>query len=157
MVRDGRWKQVPGLVRKSAGAPGLGFQITRRNAIVTVKLDIIERSGDAVPAGHSYGLCSAYVRHSCHHDIAEPQRPAHQNDFKLNRGADRELPGAEKIHASGTDVASDEGNRKFLGNSAGAPKTQREIQGGPGVFSMLWMHAHGVRWHTNKTPRLRWT
>ena len=84
---------------------------------------IIEGSGDAIPARHGNGLRSAYVRHSCHHDIAEPERPAHQNDFKLDRGADRELPGAEKIDASGTDVASDEGNREFLGDSAGAPKT----------------------------------
>ena len=65
----------------------LWFQKTRRNAVVAIKLYIIEGCGDAIPAGHGGGLCAAYMRHCRHDDIAEAQGFADQHDFKFDRGA----------------------------------------------------------------------
>jgi hypothetical protein len=124
--------------------------------VVAVKLDVIEGCGDAVPTGHGSGLRAAHVGHGHHDDVAEAQRFADQDDFKFDRSANGELPGAEKIDAGRADVASDEGYGRFLGHSARTAKAQREVQSGPGVFPMFWMHAHGVRRHPDKSPRLRW-
>src|SRR5260370_14937572 len=140
-----------------AKARELWFQITGRDAVVAVKLDFIEGRGDAIPAGHGSGFCSAHARHRCHDDVAEAQGFADQHDFQLDRDADCQLPGAQKIDASGADVASDKRYGKFLGESACTAKTQREVQSGTGVFTLLWMHAHGVRRHPDKAPRLRRT
>jgi len=137
------------------GARNLRFQKAGRNAIVAVKLDIIESCGDAIPAGHSSGLCAAHMRHRSNHDVSEAQGLAYQYNLKLDRGANRQVQGAEEKDAGGADIASDQSNRKFLGHSARTPKAQRQIQCGAGVLPMFWMHADGVRWHPDETPRLR--
>src|SRR5229473_3780643 len=139
---------------KRTGECDLWFQIAGRNSVVAVKLDIIEGCGDAMPARHSGGFRSAYTRHRGSDDVAEAQRLADQNDFKLDGGANCQLPGAKKIDSGGADVASDKRYREFLGHSACTAKTQREVKAGTRVFALLWMHAHGVRWHTHETPTL---
>jgi hypothetical protein len=93
--------------------------------VVPVKLDIIEGCRDAMPAGHGGGFCAAHMRSGRHDDVAEAQRFADQDNFKLNGSANGQLPGAEKIDASGADIASDEGYWRLLGHSASAAKAQR--------------------------------
>jgi len=132
----------------------LWSQITARNAVIAVKLDIIEGCGDAMPARHSGGFRSANARHCGSDNVAEAQGLADQNDFKLDGGANCQLPGTKKIDSRGADVASDKRYRKFFGHSAGTAKTHREVQAGTGIFALFWMHAHGVRRHADKTPRL---
>jgi hypothetical protein len=107
-----------------------------------------------MPAGHSSGLCTAHMRHGSNDYVAQAQGLAYQHDLKLDRGANRQLPGAEKKDAGGADVASDEGYRRFFENSASTAKAQREIQSGAGIFPMFWVHAHGMSWHADKAPRL---
>src|SRR6267378_3430652 len=151
-----RWQERPWESDwNGTGARNLRFQKTGRNAIVAVKLDIIEGCGDAIPARHISGLCAAHLRHRSNHHVSEAQGLAYQHDLKLDRGANRQMDGAEKIDAGGADVASDQRNRKFLGHSARAPKAQRQIQCGAGVLPMFGMHANGVRWHADETARQR--
>src|SRR5437016_7758576 len=110
-----------------------------------------------MPAWHSRRLCAAHMRHGSNDDVSEAQGPAYQHDLKLDRRANRQLPGAEKIDPRGADIASDEGNRRLHGHSAGIPKAQRQVQRGARVFPMFRMYAYGVRRHTEETPRLRGT
>src|SRR5580704_15132045 len=86
----------------------LRFQVAQRNAVVAVELNVIEGCGNAVPAGHGRRFRPAYVRHGgCNH-ISKAHGLADQNDLQLDRSADGELLGAEKIDAGGTDVTGDE-------------------------------------------------
>src|SRR6266481_1879138 len=100
------------------GARSLRLEITRRNAVIPVKLDVIEGGGDSKPAGRPSGFCPAHMSHRCNDDVAESQRPADQYDFKLDRGANRQLPGGSEIDAGRTDITGDKSNRKFFWNSA---------------------------------------
>jgi hypothetical protein len=146
--------QIKQFVWKKERRCDLWSQITGRNAVVAVKLNIVEGCGDAMPARHSGGFCSADARQCDSDNVAEAQRLADQNDFKLDGLAKRKLLGTKKIDSGGTDVAGDKRYRKFLGHSTSTAKTQREIQAGTRVFALLRVHAHGMRWYTNKTPRL---
>ena len=100
--------------------PGLGFQVARRNAVVAVKLNIIERGSDAKPSGHGSGAGSAHVRQGGGDNVAESQGPADQDDFKFDRGANFQLFGTQEKDASRADVASDERDWKLFGNAANA-------------------------------------
>ena len=122
--------------------------------IVAVELDVIKSCGNAIPAGHGYGLGAADMRHSSHDDVAEAQRFADQDNFEFDGSADWQLPGAEKIDAGGTDVASDESHRRFFVDPASATKTQRKVQSRTGVFAMFRMDADGMSGHPDETPRL---
>jgi hypothetical protein len=125
--------------------------------VVTVKLDVIKSGGDAMPAGHSCGFGAAYMRHGGHDHVAEAERFADQDNFKFDGSADRQLPGAEEINSSGTDVASNKSNRRLFRHSASAAKTQGEVQSGAGVLTVFGMDADGMRGHPDETPRLSWT
>ena len=95
--------------------------------VVAVKLNIIEGCGDAIPAGHGCGFCPADIRHRYNDDVSESQGFADQHNLKLNRHANSEVLGAQKIDSCRADIASDQGYRRFLGHSAGAAKAQREF------------------------------
>jgi hypothetical protein len=125
--------------------------------VVAVKLNVVKGGGDAMPAGHSRRLGAAYMRHGGHDNIAESERFADQNNFEFNGGADRQLPGAEKINAGGADVASNEGYGRVFRDSARSAKTQGEIQCGAGVFPVFRMDADGMRGNADETPRLSGT
>ncbi len=99
-------------------ARDLRVKKTGRHAVVAVKLDVIEGCGDAVPAGHGGRLRSANMGPRSHDDVAEAQRLADQHDFQFDRSASRQQPGAKKIDSGGADVASDQGYRGLLGDSA---------------------------------------
>jgi hypothetical protein len=141
-------------VRKTNRACDLGLQITRRNAVIAIKLHIIEGCSDTMPPRHSDGFSSADARGRDGDDVAQAQGLADQNDFKLDGGANRQFPGAKKIDTRGTDVASDKGYREFLAYFANTAKAQRKVKAGTGVFALLWMDAYGVRRHAHETPRL---
>src|SRR5438094_5492273 len=64
------------------------------------------------------------------------------------------VAGAQKIDACGADVASDKRYGKFLGHSTSTTKAKRKVQAGTGIFTLLWMDAHGVSGHADKTSRL---
>src|SRR5260370_1680617 len=51
-VRDGWRKRLQELVGNGMGARDLRFEKTRRNAVVAVKLDIIEYSDPSIPPPH---------------------------------------------------------------------------------------------------------
>jgi hypothetical protein len=125
--------------------------------IVAVKLDVIKSGGDAIPTGHGSGFGAAHMSQGDHNDVAEAERLTDQDNFEFDGSAGWQLPGAEKIDAGGTDVASNEGYGRLFRNPAGTAKTQWEVQSGAGVFPMFGMDADGMRGHADKTPRLSWT
>jgi len=125
--------------------------------VIAVKLDVIKGGRDAMPAGHSRGFGAAYMSHGSHDYVAEPERFADQNNFKLDGSSDRQLPGAEKIDSRGANVTSDEGDGRFFSHSGSTAKTQGEVQSGAGVFPMFWMDADGMRGYADETPRLSGT
>jgi hypothetical protein len=101
---------------------GLGFQVAGWNTVVAVKLDVIECGSDAKPSRHGSELRPAHARHSGGDNVAESQGSADQDDLKLNRGANFQLPGTQEKNARRADVASNKGNRKLLGHAANAPQ-----------------------------------
>jgi len=101
------------------------LEITRRNAVVAAKLDIIEGCGDAIPIWHSGGLCPAHMRHGGNHDVSEAQGLAYQHDVQLDRGANRQLPGAEKIDPVELMLRL----TRVIGNSSGIPPVLRRRSG----------------------------
>lgn len=125
--------------------------------IVAVKLDVVKGCRDAVPAWHGGGLDTANVGHGDHHNVAQAQRLADENDFELDGGADGQLPRAEKIDAGGTDVARDQGYRGIFGNAARTAKAKRKVQRSTRIFAMFRVDAYGMSWNADKTARLAWT
>ena len=133
----------------------LRFQKTGRKTVVAIKLNVIEGGSNAVPAGHSGGFGAADVGARDHDDVAESQRLVDQYNFEFERSAGCQMPGAEKINAGRTDIASDESDGKFFGNSLRGTKAQGKIQSSARIFTMFGMYAYGVRWHTDEAARLR--
>jgi len=128
---------------------------TGRNAIVAVKLDVIEGCGDAMPARHSSGLCAAHMRHRSNDNVSEAQGLLTST---ISSSIEVQPPGAwaEEIDARGAHVASDQCNRKCLGHSAVLRRRSGRFSVARGTPD-VWMHAHGVRWHADETPRKRGT
>ena len=104
-----------------------GFEEARGYVVVAVKLDIIESGGDAEPAGHGGGLDAANACPGGENNIAEAERSADEDDFKLDRRGEKELLGAEKIDAGGTDVAGDKGDGIGFGDARRRAKAKGEI------------------------------
>ncbi len=75
--------------------------------VVAVKLNIIEGCGDAIPAGHGCGFCPADMRPRYNDDVSESQGFAYEHDLKLDRYANCQVLGAQKIDPGRADVASD--------------------------------------------------
>jgi hypothetical protein len=125
--------------------------------VVAVKLDVIKGGSDAMPAGHGRGFGAAYMSHGGHDHIAESERFTDQNNFEFNGSANRQLPGAEKINAGGTDVASNESYGRVFSDSAGTAKAQGKIQSGAGVFPVFGKDADGMRGNADETPRVSGT
>src|SRR5258708_3706872 len=124
-------------------ARDLRFEKTRRNAVVAVKLDIIEYRGDAIPAGHRSGLCTAHMRHGSNHHVPEAQGLAYQYDLKLDRSANRQLPGAEKIDAGCAHVALREDTSR-----SPATAQQTELPNWlSGVSPSAPVRCGALRWH----------
>jgi len=59
--------------------------------------------------------------------------------------------GAEKIDPVELMFASDEGNRKFQGTPPVLRRRSGKFSVARGYSPMFWMHAHGVRWHSEET------
>jgi hypothetical protein len=123
--------------------------------IIAVKLNIVERRCHAVPPGHRGSLQAAHVRHRRHNHISSAQRPAYQDNLELNRGADGELFGAQKIHAGRADVTRYQSDWVFLRHSSNCPESQRKFQSGPGILALLGVDAYGVSGYADETPWLR--
>jgi len=108
-----------------------------------------------MPSGHGGGFGAANMSARHHDDAAEAQRFIDQYDFKFERSANGEMPGAEKIHTGRTDVAGDESDGKFLWDSCRSAKTQGKVQSGAGIFAMFGMDAYGMSRHADEAARLR--
>src|SRR5690349_2361953 len=93
---SGRIRRRKGRSVGQFGGGALGFEITIRNAVVAVELDIVERSGNSVPARHSRGFDALDVRSCGDYDISATQRAADQNDLQFDRCAGGEGLGERK-------------------------------------------------------------
>src|SRR5258707_1227448 len=88
------------------------------------------------------------------HNAAVPHRLADENNVDLDRRPNWERPGAEEVHACGTDIARNERDGKFLGSVVDTAESQGELQGGARIFAMLRMNADGVSGYASKATRL---
>src|SRR5260370_10106848 len=91
-VRDGWRKRLQELVGSGMSARDLRLEKTRRNAVVAVKLDIIECRGDAIPARHRTGLDAAHMRDGSNNHLPEAPGLAYHHNLKLVRSANCQLP-----------------------------------------------------------------
>src|SRR5260370_42555159 len=83
-VRGGWRERLQELVGSGMSARDLRLEKTRRNAVVAVKLDIIECRSDAIPARDRSGLGAAHMRHGSHDHVPAAPGPANQNNLKLD-------------------------------------------------------------------------
>lgn len=132
----------------------LRLQKAGRKVIVTVKLNIVERSGDAVPAGRGGGFSAANVRHGGQDDVSPAQGLPDQNDFQFDGSAGRQLLGAKKINTSGTNVPRDKSDRKFFGHPADGAETQWEPERGARVLPMFGMNTYSMCGNADEAARL---
>ena len=131
------------------------LQETRGKAVVAVKFDVVECSGDTVPAGHRGSFDAPYVG-LCDHDYtSKAEGLADQDDFNLNGSSSRELLGAEEIDARGADIPCDESDGMMFSRAVCGPKTERQVERSAGIFTVLGKNAYGMGWNAGKTARLR--
>ena len=138
------------------GSSRLQEEKARRDAIVAVELHVIIRRRDPIPPWHRCRLGPTHVRQSHNHDIPAPHGTAHQHNFQLDRGVQRDLFGAKEINTGRADVPCDQRNRKVFPDPIDAPQTERQTQARAGIFSMLGKNADGMRRNPHESPwRLR--
>src|SRR6266436_5081508 len=143
--------------REGAGAKCLKFLKTGRQAVVAIKFDVVEGRSDAEPTRHGGRLCAANARHRDQDDISQAQRFTDEDHFKFNRSSDDQGFRRKEVNAGRTDVPSHEGDGMFLRHATDTAETERQLEGSSGIFPLLRMCAHGMRWDANETARLRGT
>jgi hypothetical protein len=137
------------------GERSLAIQETGGEAVVAIKLDVVKGGSDTVPAGNGCRFDAAHMGIGDHDDVAQAKGLADENDLDLNGSASGELLGAKEIDARGANVSRDESDGMNLRRTTRGAKTEREIEGGAGIFTVLGENANGVGWNANETAGLR--
>src|SRR5882762_8817604 len=135
----------------------LGFQKTRRHAVIAIKFYVVEGSSDAVPTGHGSGLDAAHARHREHDYVSQAHGFADQDDFELNRSTGGQFLRRKEINARRTDVPGHEPDGMFLRHATDTAEAQGQLERGARIFPLLRMRPHGMRRDANETARLRGT
>lgn len=135
----------------------LKFQKTGRQAVVAIKLNVVEGRSDAEPAWHGGGLCTANTRHRDQDDISQAQGFTDEDHFKFNRSSGGQGLRRKEVNAGRADVPSHEGDGMFLRHATDTAEPEGQLEGGAGIFPLLRMRTHGMRWDANETARLRGT
>jgi len=131
----------------------LRLQEAVRNAVVAVKLHVVEGGGDPIPARHAGRLEALDVRACGENNVAAAHGTADQNDLEFHGCAGGELLGAEKVNSGGADVAGHKGNWEFFGDAIHAAQLERELEGCAGILALLGVNAYGMRRDAGETPR----
>src|SRR5215470_19533730 len=126
-------------------------RIKYRRAVIAVKLEFIERSCDAEPAGHVGGFHTAYARNGNCDDIAAAHRTADQDDFQFDGGIHFQTLRAQEVHTGRTDVPRDERDRIFFSDAHDTSEAQGQAQGRPRIFALLVKYTDGVSRDSCKT------
>jgi hypothetical protein len=140
--------------REGGGAKYLEFLKTGRQAVIAIKLNVVEGRSDAEPAWHGCRLCAANARHRDQDDISQAQGFTDEDHFKFNRSSGGQGLRRKEVNAGRTDVPSHEGDGMFLRHAADTAEPEGQLEGGSGIFPLLRMCAHGMRWDANETARL---
>jgi len=142
---------------EGAGTKYLEFLKTGRQAVVAIKLNVVEGRGDAEPAWHGGRLCAANARPRDQDDISQAQGFTDEDHFKFNRSSDDQGLRSKEVNAGRTDVPSHEGDGMLLRHATDTAETERQLESGAGILPLLGMCTHGMRWDANETARLRGT
>src|SRR5215467_4377239 len=94
------------------------LQKTRRQVVIAIELDIVERRRQPIPARHSGSFRAANVRARRHYHVSMAHGFADQHDFQLDGRSYRQLPRTKKIDACGTNVTHDQSSRIFVAHAA---------------------------------------
>ena len=135
----------------------LKFQKAGRKAVVAIKLNVVEVHSDAEPAWHRGRLCAANARHGEHDDISQAQGFTHEDHFEFNWSSDHQGLRRKEVNAGRTDVPSHEGDGMLLRHATDTAEPERQLESGAGIFPVLRMCTHGMRWDANEAARLRGT
>ena len=100
-----------------------GLEVSGGDAIVAVKLHVIERGGDSIPSGHGRGFVALHVSFGGENHVAVAHRLVDENNFDLERSSNSERSRAEEVHSCRADVAGDKRDRRFLGDIVDAPQS----------------------------------
>ena len=138
----------------------LDAELVAGNIVVAIEFQFVEGCCDAEPARHGGGFDTRDTSFADDDDVSPAHGAADENDFEFNLRFECELAGAKKKDTARTDITRDQGNREVFGLAIYATKTQREAEGGPGIFAMFGKHADGVGRHSRKAAhrieRLEW-
>ncbi|MGB2898680.1 MAG: hypothetical protein WBB89_05400 [Candidatus Acidiferrum sp.] len=132
----------------------LKFQKAGRKAVVAIKLNVVEGRSDAEPAWHGGRLCAANTRYRDQDDISQAQGFTDEDNLKLNGSTSGELLWRKEENAGRADVPGHKSDGLRLRHAIHAAETQREAEGGAGIFPLLRMRTHNMRWDANETARL---
>src|SRR2546427_5490106 len=80
-----------------------------------------------------------------------------EDDFKFHRSSDGQGLRRKEVNAGRADVPSHEGDGMFLRHAIDAAEPEGQLEGGAGIFPVLRMRAHDMRWDANEAARLRGT
>jgi len=157
LAEGGKFARKRAAKRKQgrAGAKGLKFLKAGREAVVAIKFNFVEGRGDAEPTGHGGRLDTANARPSDHDHIPQAQGFTDEDDFELNGSTSGELLWRKEENAGRADVPGHKSDGIRLRHAIHAAETQRQAESGAGIFPLLRMCAHGMRWDANETARLR--
>ena len=131
------------------------LQEARGHVVIAVKLDVIERGGNAKPAGNRSGFVTQDVRAGGQYHVAVTHGTADENNFQFDESSGLKLPGAQKINSRGADVSRDERYGKFLGHIVHAAQAQGQPECGARIFAVFRVNANGVCGNSGESPRLR--
>ena len=135
----------------------LKFQKAGRKAVIAIKLNVVESRSDAEPAWNGGRLCAANARHRNQDDISQAQGFTDEDDFKFHRSSDGQGLRRKEVNAGRADVPSHEGDGMFLRHAIDAAEPEGQLEGGAGIFPVLRMRPHDMRWDANEAARLRGT
>ena len=116
----------------------------RRDAVVAIEFQIVERGGDAEPARHVGRFDAAHASDGDGDDVTAAHGAADQNNFQFDICIHLEALRAKEENAGGADVAGDQGNREFFLDIFHAPQAQRKPQRCARVFSLFVKDADSV-------------
>ncbi len=135
----------------------LKFQKAGRKAVIAIKLNVVESRSDAEPARHGGRLGAANARHRDQDDISQAQGFTDEDDFKFHRSSDGQGLRRKEVNAGRADVPSHEGDGMFLRHATDTAEPEGQLEGGAGIFPVLRMRTHDMRWDANEATRLRGT